>query len=289
MDSLTFGRYVPYNTIVHKLDPRSKLLYLILLMVAVFLPFKVWSTSIIISLISLILFVALCALARVSILKLIKSFSMMWFMVLILLIIYVFIPNSTYSMPAFMIGTYQIYWDGFYQCFYIILRLILILSITMILTSTTKPLDLTFAFEWYMTPLKLVKFPVHIIAMMLTIALRFIPTILDETDRIMKAQSSRGVDFTKGGLIKKFNAIISLIIPLIASTFERSEQLAEAMESRGYDPKGKRTRYRILKFHLCDLISALIVFAFFGGMLYLTICHSDLDLIKLLFNVEIGF
>ena len=230
--SLAFGRYAPFNTIVHRLDPRSKLFFLILLMVAVFLPFKVWSTSIVISLLSLILFIVICAISRVSFLNLFKSLAAMWFMVIILLAIYVFVPNATYTLPAFKIGDYQIYWDGFYQCFYIVLRLILILSITMVLTSTTKPLDLTFGFEWYMTPLKLIKFPVHIIAMMLSIALRFIPTILDETDRIMKAQASRGVDFSHGGLLKRFKAIISLFIPLIASTFERSEQLADAMESR---------------------------------------------------------
>lgn len=289
MDSLTFGRYAPYNTIVHRIDPRSKLLYMILLMVVAFLHFSTWSTSIIFSLISLAVIIVICVISKVSFLKLFKSMASMWFMVLILLIIYVFVPNSSYVMPAFKIGDYQIYWDGFYQCLFIILRLILILSLTMILTSTTKPLDLTFAFEWYMTPLKLIKFPVHIIAMMLSIALRFIPTILDETDRIMKAQASRGVDFSRGGLLKRFKAIISLFIPLIASTFDRSEQLADAMESRGYDPKGKRTRYRMLRFHLVDLITFIIFTLYFAFMLYLCIAHNNIDLIKLIFNVEIGF
>ena len=195
-------------------------------------------------------------------------------------------------MPAIDFGNgYIIYYDGLLQCFYIVLRLILILSITMVLTSTSKPLDLTFAFEWYMTPLKLIKFPVHIIAMMLSIALRFIPTILDEANRIMKAQESRGVDFSKGGLFKRFKALISLFIPLIVSAFDRSEQLADAMESRGYDPKGKRSRYRVLKFGLRDLISLLIVVIYVAGIMYLSIAHNNLDLItgKLKEKLEVNY
>ena len=116
------------------------------------------------------------------------------------------------------------------------------IALTMVLTSTTKPMDLTYAIEWYLTPLKLVKFPSHIVAMTLSIALRFIPTLLDETHRIMKAQASRGVDFDHGGLIKRLSAIVSLIIPLFVSAIGRSEELSNAMEARGYDPYGKRSR-----------------------------------------------
>ena len=97
------------------------------------------------------------------------------------------------------------------------------ISLTMVLTATTKPMDLTYAFEWYMTPLKVIRFPVHEIAMTISIALRFIPTLLDETDRIMKAQSSRGVDFKHGKISSRLKAIVSLIIPLFISSFKRSE------------------------------------------------------------------
>ena len=290
MDSLSFGRYIPYNTIVPRLDPRSKTLFLILLMVAIFMPFSLWSTSIVFSFVHILFVGVIMAISHVSFIKLFKSLKAMWVMILFLLLIYVFVPNNSYTMPAIDFGNgYIIYYDGLLQCFYIVLRLILILSITMVLTSTSKPLDLTFAFEWYMTPLKLIKFPVHIIAMMLSIALRFIPTILDEANRIMKAQESRGVDFSKGGLFKRFKALISLFIPLIVSAFDRSEQLADAMESRGYDPKGKRSRYRVLKFGLRDLISLLIVVIYVAGIMYLSIAHNNLDLIKLIFNVEVGF
>ena len=129
----------------------------------------------------------------------------------------------------------------------------------MILTSTTKPMELTYGIEWYMLPLKVIKFPVSEIAMTLSIALRFIPTLLEETNRIMKAQASRGVDFTRGGLGKRLKAIITLIIPLFVSAIERSEELSNAMEARGYDPKAKRSKYRILHFSYRDIIAFLII------------------------------
>ena len=164
--------------------------------------------------------------------------------------------------------------------------------LTMILTSTTKPMDLTYAFEWYMTPLKLIKFPVHEIAMTLSIALRFIPTLLDETDRIMKAQASRGVDFSHGGLFKRFKAVISLIIPLFVSAIQRSEELSDAMEARGYDPRAKRTRYRKLRFSWRDIIAFLVGAAIFGGVLFLFIYDKrveTVDLFKMIFKINVGF
>ena len=125
-----------------------------------------------------------------------------------------------------------------------------------------------------MSPLKLIKFPAHEVAMTISIALRFIPTLLDETDRIMKAQSSRGVDFKHGKLSSRIKAIVSLIIPLFISSFQRSEELADSMEARGYNPKGKRTRFRVLKLSLNDLFSFVLV----SAILALTIVVSSLDL-----------
>lgn len=167
----------------------------------------------------------------------------------------------------------------------------MMISITMLLTSTTKPMDLTYGLEWYMTPLKYLHFPVHEVAMTLSIALRFIPTILDETDRIMKAQASRGVDFNRGGLFKRFKAVISLIIPLFVSSIERSEELSNAMEARGYDPKGKRSKYRLLKFHLSDLFTFIIIGLIFGSLLTLLIFDKQhqIDIIYFVFGVKVGF
>lgn len=293
MNNVTFGRYTPYNTFVHKLDPRNKILILILLMVAIFLKFTLWSTTLLLSAGMLILLIILMILTRISFLDLFKSMKSMWFMVIFILAIYVFIPNNSYTMVCYRFNDhYAIYWDSFYQAGYIILRLVLMISLTMVLTSSTKPMDLTYAFEWYMYPLKVIRFPVHEIAMTLSIALRFIPTLLDETDRIMKAQASRGVDFNRGNLFKRFRAVISLIIPLFVSAIQRSEELSDAMEARGYDPKGKRTRYRKLSFTYRDIIAFVIGGAVFGGILYLFIYDLNvetLDLFALFFHVNLGF
>ena len=292
MNNLTFGRYSPYNTFIHKLDPRNKILLLILLVVAIFLRFSVYSTTLIVSGLLLIFLVTLMLISRVSVASLLKGLIGMWFLILFLLLIYILIP-TTKNHEAFRLWNYPIYWDSFYMCGYIVLRLLLMLGLTMVLTSTTKPMDLTYGLEWYMSPLKIIKFPAHIIAMIISIALRFIPTLLDETNRIMKAQASRGVDFSHGGPHKRFKAVISLIIPLLVSAFQRSDELADAMEIRGYDPNAKRSRYHKLSFSWRDIIAFIIGAGIFAAILtFVIIDHNSvdkIDIIKLLFNKEIGW
>lgn len=293
MASLTFGRYAPNDTFTHRLDARNKLFLMILLIVAIFFQFKVWSTTLFISVMFLFLILIIMLLSKVSFLSLFKSLLGLWFVIILMFAIYIFIPNSNYKGPiAFNIG-FDVYWQAIYQAGYIILRLILMIALMMVLTSTTKPMDLTYSFEWYMSPLKVVKFPVHIIAMTLSIALRFIPTLLEETERIVKAQSSRGVDFNHGRLLKRFKAIISLIIPLFISAFDRSEELANAMEARGYDPYAKRTRYRKLSFSWRDLIGFLFVGAIFGGIITLFVIDQHrvggINLLYKLFKWDVGF
>ena len=293
MTNITFGRYSPYNTFTHKLDARNKILLVILLVVGIFFQYKVWSTTMLMSGLYLLIIITLMIISRVSFLDLLNSLKGLWLLIIFMFAIYIFIPNSTYSGPvAFNIG-FDVYWQAIYQAGYIISRLILMMAVMMVLTSTTKPMDLTYGFEWYLTPLKVVKFPVHAVAMTLSIALRFIPTLLEESERIMKAQASRGVDFNRGGLGKRFKAIISLIIPLFVSAIDRSEELSNAMEVRGYDPRAKRTRYRILRFGWRDLLAFLFVGALFAGIIVLFVYDKraveGINLFKLLFNVDLGF
>ena len=294
MDNLTFGRYSPYNTFVHKLDPRNKILLMILFMVGIFFQFKLWSTALMMSGCYLLLLIIIMIFSRVSFVQLFRSMASMWLMIIFLLLIYIFIPTYSHTIEpeAFKIGSYAVYWDSFCRAGYIILRLVMMLSLTMILTSTTKPMDMTYAFEWYMTPFKLIRFPAHEIAMTLSIALRFIPTLLDETKRIMKAQESRGADFSHG-VGRRFRALISLMIPLFVSAIDRSEELANAMEVRGYDPKAKRTRYRLLRFHFKDLFAFLLIGGVFAGIIYLFVLDRQsttggLDIINVIFKVK-GF
>ena len=285
MASMTFGRYTFRETYVHHLDARNKIFLMILFMVGIFFQFNMWSTSLILSGIYLIVLIILMIISKVNFFSLFKSLLGMWVFILFLMLIYILIPNSNYQYVAFNIGTLTIYWDAFYQTAYIILRIILMISLTMVLTSTTKPMDLTYAFEWYMSPLKVIRFPAHEIGMTLSIALRFIPTLLDETERIMKAQASRGVDFNHGGVFKRFGAVIALIIPLFVSALERSEELANAMIVRGYDPRAKRTRYRLLRFTWRDLIAFLFIGALFAGIIILFVIdtkENPLDLVNVI-------
>lgn len=292
MASTTFGRYSFRDTFIHRLDARNKIFLMILIMVGIFFQFHLWSTALLLSGIYFAALIVIMVISKVNFFSLFKSLGAMWFFIIILMVIYIFIPNDNYYLPvAFRIGSLEVRWDAFCQTGYIILRLIIMISLTMVLTSTTKPMDMTNAFEWYMLPLKPLHFPSHEIAMTLSIALRFIPTLLDETERIMKAQASRGVDFNHGGLFKRMGAVIALIIPLFVSALERSEELANAMIVRGYDPSAKRTKYRLLRFSWRDIIAFLLVGSAFALIIVLFVYDnngSDLDLIYRLFKVK-GF
>jgi energy-coupling factor transport system permease protein len=243
-------------------------------MVAVFMGYSSWAMTFTMAGLALIAIVVLLYVTHSSILSLLKSLSSLWFMAIFLLLIYIVMPSSS-TWVAFYIGSYAIYWDSILNAVKILVRLILMIALTMIFTSTTKPLDMTDAFEWYLLPLKWIGFPAHELAMILSIALRFIPTILEDVNRIMKAQASRGVDFAHGKLSTKFRAIISLIIPLFVSSFSRSEELANAMECRGYDPKLPRTRYRIPHFAIRDLIAFLVVGAFCALFIYVSVSNFN--------------
>lgn len=278
MNSITLGKYVPYNSFVHRLDPRFKIFAMILLMVCIFLSFGSIAMNFIMYGILMIMIFSIMISSHVKISSLFKQLKMMWFMIIFILIINLLVSKDE-SLGYFNITkNWRIYYSAIYNTLYIAIRLVLMLGLSMVLTATTTPLQLTGALEWYMYPLKFIRFPVHEIAMVISLALRFIPTILEETDKIMKAQASRGVDFQRGKIKEKIRAIISLIIPLFVSAFQRSDDLANAMEARGYNPQAKRTRYRINKWHLRDSLSLVFILLVFAGVLTLVITKFDLIL-----------
>ena len=272
--TFTLGKYVPYNSPVHKLDPRLKILATILLMVCVFMNYGSWAMTFTMEAIIFVIAAVLLYMTRTRITTILRSLKSLWMVIIFLLLIYAIMPTNNPTFPiAFRVEAWNwtVYWDSFLQAGKILLRLIMMIELTMILTSSTKPLDLTFALEWYMTPLKVIHFPAHEIAMTISIALRFIPTILEDTTRVMKAQESRGVSFTHGKLSRRIAALTSLIIPLFVSAFMRSDELANAMECRGYDPRGKRTRYRMLKWHWYDFLCLFLVVALATAFIWVTV------------------
>lgn len=249
--NITIGRYLPLDSWMHKRDPRIKLVAMIILIVAVFIDVGFIGYGII----GLLLLLALLV-SKVSLVMVIKSMRAMLFMMVFLLIINIFVIKTGTLLIS--VGFLKIYSGALIQTLYIVIRLMIMVSITTILTITTKPMDLTMAIEDLLKPLAVVKVPSHEIAMIISIALRFIPTLIDEANRIMKAQASRGVDFEEGSLKDKITSILALIIPLFASSFQRAEELADAMEARGYSPSEPRTRYRTFTIDKADIFLLVI-------------------------------
>lgn len=292
--SNVFGKLTPYNTIIHRLDPRLKFFALIALMVLCFLPYGNYANRFIVLGVLAVVIVIIMILAKISPLSIFTSLKSLWVMMIFLLIIFVFVQqgvdtSSLHPMIVFPNG-YTIYWEGLFQTLHVFFRLVLMICLTLILTSTTAPMDITYALDWYLYPLKLIKFPTQIITMIISLALRFIPTLLEESQKIMKAQKSRGVDYNRGFLSKKIKSITTLIVPLLVSCFSKSVELSLAMDARGYDPYGKRTNYKILKFHERDAFA--LIFTLLIMALFITICAISSfypggdNLLKLLFGVD---
>lgn len=249
---VSFGRYLPLNSLVHRIDPRIKLVVLISLIVSIFFNTGFTGYCLIAAFIILVFFIA-----RLPYTLLFRLLLPMFFIVLILFIINCFIIKENSNQNIGVIWHWQfltLSYRGIFSSLYIGIRIYLMIITTTILTTTTQPLDLTLALEDLMMPLKLIRFPVHIISMIISIALRSIPTLFDEAGRILKAQASRGVDLKNGHFREKVKALVSLIIPLLVSAFQKAEDLAYAMDSRGYDPQGKRTRFRQYRITLKDII-----------------------------------
>ncbi len=185
----------------------------------------------------------------------------------VLLVLFFYLQTILHVKPSFVQYTISIYTHAFYSASRVFLRIVSLLSLSALLTFTTKPTDLNSGIEGIFYPLKFLRRYMSIFAMMMSIALRFIPTLFNESQKILKAQASRGADFHEGNLKQKTSQMISLLIPMFVISYKRAEELANAMEARGYIPGEERTSLHILKFHLMDGISFLFLFFFFSGLI----------------------
>lgn len=263
MDNMTFGKYIPGNSIIHRLDPRLKICAVFIFLISVFFDAGFIGYGI------LAIYVLLCSLvSKIKLSHILKAIKPMVFMMLFLMIFNIFLMKT--GDVIIKIGSISIYSGALLQTAYIFIRLVLIITLTTLMTSTTKPLELTLAIESLLNPLKRFHFPVHELAMMISIALRFIPDLLGEAKRIMKAQASRGADFNEGSFMEKIKSIISLIIPLFISAFQRAEELANAMESRNYNPEATRTKYKVLTWTHLDTLSMLITLGVCCGVIIMS-------------------
>lgn len=281
MDRYILGKYVPYNTRIHRLDPRMKILGMIMLIVSVFLSYGTWTQMFVLSAINAIVIFALMLISKVRLRDLVYQLRSLWLLILLLMIINIFVPPVGATHIIAEQGNFKLYAESFLQSAKVILRLLEMFGIAMILIASTTPQELTNGFAFFMRPLKKIKFPSEEVAMTVSIALRFIPTLLEETNRIYKAQSSRGIDFRHGNIKEKFKGIISLIIPLFVSSFGMSDDLAFALEARGYNPKAKRTQYRKLHWNKNDTIALILVTLYMAA--FITLTATKYDFIKQIF------
>ncbi len=249
------GQYYPVQSPVHAMDPRAKILLAVIFMVVLFLGNNFWAFLIMGGFAALAI-----GLSKVPVKMLVRGLRPIAFILIFTMGLHLFL---TPGPEIFRIGPIAGTWSGLVQGLFIGVRLIILIMFTSLLTLTTSPIELTDGLEDLLKPFQKIGVPAHELAMMMTIALRFIPTLLEEAERIMRAQMARGADFESGNLVRRAKALVPLLVPLFVSAFRRADDLAMAMEARGYRGGEGRTRMRVFHFHARD-------FAAFGLVLVVT-------------------
>ena len=259
LKDITLGQFFPGNTVVHRLDPRTKLIIVVLYIVALFQA-KGW-----LSYALLVLATAGCiSLSRLKPKSIFKGLKPMLFIIVLTGILNIFYTDGTPILPGWIIT-----WEGIARAVQMILRITLLISGTFLLTYTTSPIALTDGLELLLNPLKRIRVPVHEMTIMMSMALRFIPTLIEETDKIMSAQKARGADFETGSLVSRAKALLPILVPLFVSAFRRADELAIAMESRCYHGGQGRTRMKQMKFAGIDYAALTVSALFLAGVIVL--------------------
>ena len=254
LDNITLGQYLPGKSFLHRMDPRGKILLTVLMITAVFTA-NTW-----IGYLGLFVFVgAVAYFSKLNIKYVIKGIKPIFYIILLTFFINLFFNGGETVLAEW--GFVKITQEGLKSAAFMALRLLLLVISTQFLTLTTSPIALTDGLERLLKPLAKIGFPAHELAMMMSIALRFIPTLMEETDKIMKAQMARGADFESGNLVGRAKAMLPLLVPLFVSAFRRADELAMAMEARCYRGGDMRTRMKVLKFTKVDAFAAVCVAA----------------------------
>ena len=266
---ITIGQYFPGKSFIHNFDARSKILLTVVFLVLVFVCGNFWSLGLV-----WLFGIVAYLFSRLSFKLVLKSFKPLLPIILlttILQLYYIKDGNELFSLKFITITD-----KGVFTAIFITARILLLLLISSLLTYTTAPTDLTDAIEKLLSPLKIFKIEVHTFAMMMTIALRFIPTLVDEIDRIMSAQKARGADFESGNILKKVKALFPIFVPLFVSAFKRAIELADAMSCRCYTGGDNRTRMRQMKFSWRDLVASIISIIVLAGVITLSILFDKI-------------
>ena len=280
MKNITLGQYYAVDSPIHRLDPRIKIVLAIFYIVIVFLCSNVLSMALL-----LISALALVLLSRIPIKIVLKSIKPILFIIAFTAIINIFWTTGA-NDPLVEWGFITIYKEGLINAVFLIIRItILIIGTSILLTYTTSPISLTDGLEALLSPLKKIGLPVHTFAMMMSIALRFIPTLVEETEKIMNAQKSRGADFTSGSLAQRAKALIPLLVPLFVSSFKRAEELATAMECRCYRGDKNRTKLVKLEYKGLDFGFMCIFAILLGGLICLTVLPYNYPSFGIIYDI----
>lgn len=262
MNKLIFGRYIPGDSLIHRLDPRIKLIGSFYFIAVIFLANN-WQSYLFLGAFTFLAIV----LSKINLNFFWKGVRPLLWLILFTVALQMFFTSG--GTVYWKWGVFQLTEFGIRNGLFILCRFVLIIFMSTLLTLSTPPLELSDALEYVLRPLNAIRFPVHEISLMLSIALRFVPTLMDETEKIMNAQRARGVDFGEGNLIQKMQAIVPLLIPLFVSSFNRAEDLATAMEARGYQGGEGRTKYRVLHWEKRDTLVTISFILVTIGLVYL--------------------
>ena len=259
LKDITLGQYFPGDTAAHRLDPRTKLILVFLYIVALFQA-SGWAGYALV----LAATVACMAVSHISPRSIFKGLKPMLFIIALTALLNIFYTTGRPIVPGWIIT-----WEGIERAVKMMLRITLLIAGTFLLTYTTSPMELTDGLELLMNPLKKLRVPVHEMTIMMSMALRFIPTLIEETDKIMSAQRARGADFETGSLLRRAKALLPILVPLFVSSFRRADELAVAMESRCYHGGEGRTRMKQMKFSRADLIAFILGALFLAAVFVL--------------------
>ncbi len=267
LKDITLGQYFPGNSFLHRMDPRMKLILCVVYIVLIFLAKGVTSYGLIVGFTLLLILIS-----GIPVRTILKSLKPLLFVLLFTTVINLFWNAGEDGTVLLQIGKLKLYLEGIIRAVAMSTRIILLMAgSTVILMYTTSPISLTDAIEQLFAPLAKIKIPVHTFAMMMTMALRFIPTLLEETQKIINAQKARGADFESGNLISRAKALVPILIPLFIAQFRRAEELATAMECRSYRGGDGRTRMTVLHFSARDYVAFFTVAALVAGVILLNI------------------
>ena len=249
LKDITLGQYFPGNSVVHRLDPRTKLIMLVVYIVALFCAVSWISYAVMFLFLAAIIYIS-----KIPVKSIVHGMKP-----LLLILVFTGVLNLFFTTgegePLVDFWVITIYTEGVVRALFMVIRILMLISGTFLLTYTTSPISLTDGLESLLNPLKAIRLPVHELAMMMCIALRFIPTLIEETDKIMSAQKARGADFETGSLLQRVKALVPILVPLFISAFRRADELATAMECRCYQGGEGRTKMKLLRFSYFDFVA----------------------------------